>query len=229
MKEIEEIACKVKSELGINLNNYRSNEIEENISKMLIFPQYFFKKVVLSVLLSLFVFLLSFFLLEFTSIGFVVYLIIGAVLFVVSGITLGFLRFLYSIESDVLSVFNFSADLISNILKESKDLTKKEDFLLLYKGVVMVIVYPIVSNVIKQKAWVLAGFVNRIIYKVFNQICKVKFEIDIESLYSMGVVMDEVKGKVSRTLKKVIDRALLPIKIVLAFFLTVILILMMVL
>ena len=45
MKEIEEIEFQIESEMGISLNNYKSNEIDEIIANMLIFPQYFFKKI----------------------------------------------------------------------------------------------------------------------------------------------------------------------------------------
>tara|TARA_B100000780_G_C21014907_1_gene406536 strand:+ start:194 stop:877 length:684 start_codon:yes stop_codon:yes gene_type:complete len=227
MKEIEEIESQIESEMGISLKNYKSNEIEQTITNMLIFPQYFFKKILFSVLLFLSVFLVSIFLLELTPITFIFYLIIGVVLFFISGVIFGFLRFFYSIESDILSVFNFSVDLISNILNKSKEITKKEDFELLYKGVVMVIVYPIVSNVIKRKIWVLSAFVNRIIYKVFKQICKVK--IDVRGLYNIEVLIGEVKAKVNRVLKKIINKISLPLKIVFGFLMSAILILMFVL
>ena len=44
MKEIEEIEFQIESEMGISLNNYKSNEIEEIIANMLISLSIFLRK-----------------------------------------------------------------------------------------------------------------------------------------------------------------------------------------
>ena len=98
-RDIEQLGEKIKQELGIDLQKYRDEEAVENFVELLVFPQYIFNWVIRPILLSIVIFMVGFFLLDLVHIEYIIYGLVGFVLFLIIGILLGLLLLTWKMRS----------------------------------------------------------------------------------------------------------------------------------
>ena len=152
-KDVERLDNKIKEELGIDVSKYRNEEVVENFVELLVFPRYVFFWVLRPILISIGIFIIGFFLFDLVHIEYVIYGIIGLVLFLTSGILIGLLFFTWKMKKDIWGIVNYSLEIMKSSVQDlnqvNNQVTKenKKDVLgLLFKGIMHIVTIPLKSN-----------------------------------------------------------------------------------
>ncbi|MCF2875557.1 MULTISPECIES: hypothetical protein [unclassified Tenacibaculum] len=183
-KDLEKLDNKIKEELGIDIHKYRNEEVVENFVELLVFPKYVINWVIRPVLISILAFIIGFYMLDLVHVEYVLYSIIGLVLFLLAGFFMGLLFLIWKMKSDMWGIINYSLDImksaVADINEVSNQTTKenrKDVLSLLFKGVIHIITIPMVSKVVSDKVPFVGGIINRIIKKILTLVSdKVKFD-----------------------------------------------------
>ncbi len=179
--DIDQLNEEIKSRLGINLKEYRNEEVAENIIDMLVFPIYALTWIIQPILIFLVLFVVGYFLMDLTTLEIIAYSILGLILMILCGLFAGFLYFIRRLKMDVSRITNYAMNLMKAALKDSthwkSNLSKEqqeESMQLLFKGIIHIVILPVVSKVLSNKIPVLgmmvSGFVERILSAVANRV-----------------------------------------------------------
>ena len=183
-KDRIKLAEEIKSELGIDINKYRTEEVAETIFDLLSFPQYIFAYTIRPILYSVGAFIIGYFLINLVHIEYVLYTLIGLPLFLGVGILLGVNFFVGKIKGDMFDVIKYSIEIFNNI-KEDLKLSKanlsaerkRYQYNLLFQGVVHHITLPVITEVVADKIPIVGGFIKSLIYRVMSGITNI-FAVD---------------------------------------------------
>lgn len=183
-KDVEKLDLKIKEELGVNIQKYRNEEVAENFVELLVFPVYVINWVIRPVLISIIIYIIGFFILNLVHIEYVLYGIIGVILFSITGILIGLLFLIWKMKSDLLGVINYSLDIMKSAVKDLKNVGKhvnqenKKDILgLLFKGITHIVTIPMISKIISDKIPFIGGVINKIVKKILTLVSdKIKFD-----------------------------------------------------
>ena len=172
-KDVEKLDHKIKTELGIDVQKYRNEEVVESFVELLVFPEYVITWVIRPILLSILIFLIGFFIFDLVHIEYIIYGIIGLVLFLLTGILTGLLFLTSKMKSDMWGIVDYSLVImksaVSDMNQVNNQITKenRKDVLgLLFKGIIHIVTIPMLSKIIAEKVPFIGGFVNRVVRKV---------------------------------------------------------------
>jgi len=233
-KDVEELDHKIKAELNIDIQKYRNDEVVQDFVELLIFPRYVINWVIRPLLISVLIFVFGFFILDLVHIEYLIYGIIGFVLFLANGILFGLLFLMWKIKSDLWGIIDYSLEIMKSIVYDSyvvnnqiNEENKKDVLSLLFKGVIHIITIPMISKVISEKIPLIAGIVKRIVKQILSLVSdKIKFneenlkqELDIKNekpnalkVYTNSII-SATKG-LEKVLNFTLGIAQFPLKIV---------------
>ena len=88
-KDVEKLDATIKEELGIDVQEYRNEEVIENFFELLIFPRYVLVWTIRPIIISIIAFLLGFLLFDLVGLDYIIYIVVGVFLFPITGVLIG--------------------------------------------------------------------------------------------------------------------------------------------
>ena len=174
-KDVEILESKIKNDLGIDLQSYKNEEVVANFISLLVFPEYIINWTIRPILIVLVLYVLGFFFLDLFHIQYIIYGIVGLLLFILCGLLFGLLFLLSRLKTDVGEIANYSLDLmktsvedLNQVNSKINDENKKDVMNLLYKGIIHVVTIPMLSTAVSEKLPFIGGAVNGVIKKVLT-------------------------------------------------------------
>lgn len=219
-KDVEKLDQKIKTELGIDVSKYRNQEIVENFADLIVFPQYAISWIIRPVLGAILLFILGFFVIDLVHIEYLLYSLLGFVLFLISGFIFGLLVLAWKIKKDIWGIVEYTLDIMKSAVVDlnqtNKQMTpgnKKETLGLLFLGILHVVTIPMLSEVIGNKLPLVGRPVGWFIKKVLTLIAgRISFDEEIkEEMLKSGEAPNAVQVytksimNVSNGLKIVMD------------------------
>ena len=161
----------------------KNEKIANSFVELLVFPTYVSLCLIRTILASLGIFIIGFFVVDLVHVEYVIYGLIGFILFLAIGIQIGILILSWKIKSDIYYIVKFTLEItesaLTDINKINSKITKvnrKEVFGLLFKGIIHIVTIPTLSKVIIDKVPFVAGLVNKIVKRVLILVTeKIKF------------------------------------------------------
>lgn len=145
---------RINDEIGIDMTKYQNNEIIEKIISLLIIQKYAVSSLIKPTIISFFLFITGFFILNIEIIGIIIYTLFGSILFFFMGISYGILRLLSKLKNDLHVITDFALETTTNILKDLNHVNHqlKNDvqnpYGLIFEGTIAVIVSPAICKVL---------------------------------------------------------------------------------
>lgn len=145
---------RINDETGIDMTKYQNSEIIEKITNLLIIQKYAVSSLIKPTIISFFLFITGFFILNIEIIGIIIYTLFGSILFFFMGISYGILRLLSKLKNDLHVITDFALETTTNILKDLNHVNHqlKNDvqnpYGLIFEGTIAVIVSPAVCKVL---------------------------------------------------------------------------------
>lgn len=185
---------RIQEELGINLAEYRNEEIASSLVELLVFPTYIVNWVIRPVIIAFVLFILGYFFIDLVHIEYIIYTILGFLLFIITGLTVGLWLLSVQMKQDIGDILNFALDTMSNVLNDVKNIqnsmtiNKNSEVMgLLFSGIIQVTIIPVLSSVISKKmkfgGFIIEGFVSKVLNIVAS---KMKFdEVELKESESL--------------------------------------------
>ena len=190
-KDVDDLELKIKNDLGIDLQTYKNEEVVTNFISLLVFPEYIFNWTIRPILIALVLFIIGFFILDLVHIQYVLYGIVGLVLFVFSGLLFGLMFLLNRMKSDIGQIANYSLELMKTSVQDLNQVNhqinednKKDVLNLLYKGIIHVVTIPMLSAAVSEKLPFVGGLVNRVVKKVLTLLSD-RMDFDNTAIHSV--------------------------------------------
>lgn len=235
-EDVALLDARIKEELGISVSKYKNEEVVETFVSMLVFPEYILTWTFQPLLLALAAYAIGFFVIDLVHVQYVLYAIIGLVLFLVVGMLLGLMMLTNRLKTDVLGIMDYSMGIMKaaaadidtakvNIPPEGR----KDALRMLYKGIIHIVTLPMLTTAISAKIPIVGGLINRFVRKVIVALSD-KITIDESMLESHGsglAILEDEVGAVAvkagnKSLKKVMDVSVgvaqFPFKVLLYLF-----------
>ncbi len=183
-KDVEKLDLQIQEELGIELSSYRNDEVMENFLDILIFPVYIISWAIRPVFAALILYVLGFFVIDLVHVQYVIYGILGLVLFMLSGVLFAVIYTSGKLRDDVGGIMEYSLDIFKNVAKdvsETKLQAKQSDgknrLSLLYKGILHLITLPTLKSLITRKVPFVGMLIYWIVKRMFNVVSdRIKFD-----------------------------------------------------
>lgn len=237
-QDIEEIKKTIFDELGIDIAKYQDESVAENLVDLLIFPKYIAKWVARPVLFFLLLYIVGFFVVDLVHIQYLIYAIVGLVLFQLTGVFAGVLSLTRKLDEDLSRISEYSLDLVKNSVHDIENISsrlsssnRKDVMSLLFKGIIHVVTIPMMTQAIEKKVTVgsklVKGLVKNSLVAVSNKLefeeAKIKSEVtedgsDSKFLTLYAKAIDKASGGISGTLGSVSKIVGTPFK--LGFYIT---------
>lgn len=183
-QDVEVLDQRIKDELGIDVRKYRNEEVVESFVELLIFPQYVINWGIRPILVSIVLFISGFYVLDLVHIEYVIYGIIGLLLFLALGILIGLFFLTWKMKSDMWGILNYSLEIMRSAVMDinlvnnqvNKE-NRKEVLGLLFNGIIHIVTIPMISKVIADKVPLIGILVNKVIKKILTLVSnKVTFD-----------------------------------------------------
>ncbi|WP_299620086.1 hypothetical protein [uncultured Tenacibaculum sp.] len=183
-KDVKKLEEKIKVELGIEVSKYKNEEVVTNFVELILIPTYIVSWVIRPILVALFLYLFGFYFLDLVHIEYVLYAIIGFVLFLVFGIAFGFLSLMFKMKKDIWEIVDYSLDIlklsVEDVSKINNTITeenKKDVLSLLFKGIIHVVTIPLFSEVITSKMPFIGSLASSVVKRVLTLVSdKLEFQ-----------------------------------------------------
>ena len=183
-KDVEVLDQKIRQELGVDLSKYRNQEVTETLLDLLIFPKYAIWWVGQCVLVSFFLYIIGFFVVELVHIQYVIYAILGLIFFLINGVIAGLLFLVYKIRVDISMICEYAFKIMKECVADLKMVKSngvkknvKGTLPILFAGIIHIIIIPSVTTAISNKLRIVGYLINGLIRKILTLIAsKVKFE-----------------------------------------------------
>jgi ABC-type multidrug transport system fused ATPase/permease subunit len=238
-EDIEELDQKIRTELGVDVQKYKNQEVIEQILELLVFPQYMLTWTIGPIIFSFIAFIIGFFLLDLAPFEYLIYGFIGFFSFLIFGILLGLLILTWRMKSDIWSIIDYSFNTmqlatgdLSQINNKLNKENRKNTLGLLFKGILHILTIPILTQVISEKLPLIGNTLNNFLKKVGNIISdRIQFEttedlakekeemMDNKELNNYATTISKASLKAEKILTKAFGIAQLPLKI--GFFITI--------
>ncbi|WP_075343228.1 hypothetical protein [Tenacibaculum agarivorans] len=212
-KEVLQLNEKIKTELGIDVSEYKNEEVAENFAELLVLPSYIISWVMRPILFCLVLYVLGFYFLDLVHIEYLLYGVIGLVLFLLSGIAFGFLLLLFKMKNDIWGIADYSLDIlklsvedVSNINNQIGKQNKKDVLSLLFKGIIHIVTIPLFTEVVSNKVPVLGFLTKRPVKKVLTLVSD-RLEFEEDNIDDFVEDSDEGKSKVLTSYISIITKA----------------------
>lgn len=207
----EALNNQIRKELGINLEEYRNEQIADNLVELLIFPSYIVSWIIRPVIVALLLFIMGYFIIDLVHIEYVIYTLLGFALFFITGFIVGLWLLSYQMKQDIRGILNFVLEIMSNVVQDVKNLQsvmrtneKSQVLNLLFSGIIHITIIPVISDVISNKIKFGGMIVESFIKTTLNTIAsKINFQ-DVELKSSKKVdesLIDTSKNSFDSSLK----------------------------
>lgn len=157
-KDIEVLDHKIKEELGIDVRKYKNEEVVENFVEIMVFPKYVINWVIRPILVAILIYIIGFFIFNLVHIEYVVYGIIGLLLFLAAGLLFGLLFLMWKMKLDMWGIINYSLEIMKSAVSDINQINsqinkenRKEVLGLLFKGIIHIVTIPMVSKIVADK------------------------------------------------------------------------------
>jgi len=178
-KELVELSKKIKSQLNIDIEKYKNEDVLLKFTEILIFPQYVFKLVIWPIIISLLAFILGFFILDLSILKLILYILLGPLLFNLTGLLFGVYLIITKIKEDFLSIINYIFVILKEALndldqiKEGKSIENlNQSINLLLTGVIQLVAIPMITKAVSNKIIFGSKIFNYLIVKILNLLNK---------------------------------------------------------
>ena len=168
---------KIQRELGIDVGKYRDEDTIATLSELLVFPLYALSWTIRPVLLAFVLYLAGFFVLELVHVQYLVYGILGLVLFLFTGLFAGLLYLTIRFGADIRAMMDYSLGVLRGIVEDldrlnrDTDATNRAEVLkLLFLGVTHLITIPAVGTVVGNRVPLIGGWVAGIVRRVLTRL-----------------------------------------------------------
>ena len=216
MRDIEKLSETIKDELGIDIQKYRNAELAGKFIELLAFPKYISSQLIRPVSIYLGVFLFGFLIFDLAPIDYLVYGVLGFLLFLASGTLLGLLFLSGKMKTDITELLNYSLDIMNSIIMDLNTVSsqlrpeKRKDTLgLLFNGIIHIVTIPTMSEVIRDKIPFVGGYIAKLLTRTLVFISdRIKFD---EGVFKPEVNSNEVKESTFETYLKSISNARLKV------------------
>jgi len=177
-----ELNEKIKEELGIDMTEYRNEEVAEKLVEMLVFPIYAASWIIRPMLVGVVMYIAGFFILDLYHIQYLLYGIVGLILILATGLVFGILYFLNRMHQDIESIMGYTVDVGNRSMLDVKKvqnlggrgMESKDSKKLLLIGVVKIVTVPVIAKVLGNKiplmGGLLAGSIERILLMMTNKL-----------------------------------------------------------
>lgn len=169
------LIIQVKNELNIDLNDYRNDDLINQILNLISFHVYFFSAFILPFFILLLLLLSTFWIFNLLWYTKLLVLILGSFWMICFTITLGIHRFFNRVKKDFIMIVNNICDLLVTInLNVSNNIqfkeNKSEKMLLLFEGFLFSVLTPSINEKIKKNNRYFSKYFVKIIEKIFQLI-----------------------------------------------------------
>ncbi len=162
----------ITRELGVDISKYRDEDVADNLVDLLVFPKYIFKWISRPVLIAFLVYIAGFFLIDLVHVQYLIYGIVGLVLFLLVGFFGGVLNLSRKLNEDLVSISEYSLGVLKNSLLDVNDVGSrinknniKDVVAMLFQGVIHIVTLPMLGKAIENKVPVVSGLVKRVVEK----------------------------------------------------------------
>ncbi|MDA7501738.1 hypothetical protein N8482_00525 [Chitinophagales bacterium] len=172
--DIDALDLRIKGELGIDVGKYRNQEAVDNLVDLLVFPRYALTWAIRPPIVFFILFIIGFFVIDLVHIEYLIYALVGLLLFMLAGFFAGLLYLVWKIKIDVQEIANYSLDVLKSSVTDLNQVTaitshenRKEALGLLFNGITHIVTVPVLSTAITKKipliGWVFTGLLKRIL------------------------------------------------------------------
>lgn len=211
-KDIEELQDTISRELGVDITKYRDEEVADNLVDLLVFPKYIVKWIARPVLISFILFIIGFFVIDLVHIQYLIYGIVGLVLFLIVGIFAGVLNLSRKLNEDLESISDYSLGVLKNSMLDIGDVggrinknNIKDVVSMLFKGVIHLVTLPMLGKAIDNKVPLASGLVKLVVERSLGGIAN-RLTFDDENIDESIINVDGESKFVSNYLST-IDKA----------------------
>lgn len=169
-KDVAALQEKIKNELGIDVSEYRNEEVAENFAELILLPQYVVLWVIRPIIFILFIYFSGFKIFDLVHVEYVVYATIGFVLFLFFGISFGLVLLIFKMKKDIWGITDYSLDIlkqsisdVSKVNGQINEENKKEVLFLLFKGVIHIVTIPLFCEVIAKRIPLIGFIISSVI------------------------------------------------------------------
>ncbi|SNR15491.1 hypothetical protein [Tenacibaculum jejuense] len=174
-RDVLKLQEKIKQELGLDVSKYKDEEVVENFVEILLLPNYIVSWVIRPIFISFLIYIFGFYVFNLVHIEYVFYAIIGFGLFIVFGISFGFLSLVFKMKNDILEIVDYSLDIlklaIQDISKINNQITvdNKNDVLsLVFKGIIHIVTIPLLTKSVTSKIPFIGRIASSLIKRVLT-------------------------------------------------------------
>lgn len=233
MRDIEKLSEKIKDELGIDIQKYRDEELVGKFIELLAFPKYISNQLIRPVSIYIGVFLFGFLIFDLAPIDYLVYGVLGFLLFLASGTLLGLLFLSGKMKTDIIKLLNYSLNIMNSLIMDLNQVSnqmspkKRKDTLeLLFNGIIHIVTIPTMSEVIRDKIPFVGGYIAKLFTRTLAFISdRIKFDqgflkpqvnsgdIEESTIETYLKSISEARSKVDKTLDTAFSLAQTPLKL----------------
>ncbi len=166
---------KIKKDLGIDLSTYRNEAVTNQFFSLLLFPRYIASWVLRPILLSFILFILGYSIVHLVHVEYVIYTIIGLPLFLFCGISFGLLLLIFRLKKDIIEIAKFCLEMLRQIVGDLDQVNgtiseenKQEVLRMLFKGIVHIVVIPMLTTVLKRKIPIVGLIISSLFRRVLT-------------------------------------------------------------
>jgi len=165
----------VKETFGVDLKDYRDEDAAESLLELITFPSTAIRFMLVGLVIGLIFYILGFFVIDLSSVEYVVYGIFGLIgnLFFTTFYTL--YRFIGKIKDDLVRVIKYSFGVLGSITKshQVKKNLNKDNVGLLFKGVLLGVIAPIVTDKVGDKIPLVGATIASMVTKMFEKVSNI--------------------------------------------------------
>ncbi len=172
-KDVVALQEKIKTELGIDVSEYRNEEVAENFAELILLPQYVVSWVIRPIIFILFIYFSGFKIFDLAHVEYVIYATIGFVLFLFFGISFGLVLLIFKMKKDIWGITDYSLDILkqsisdlSKVNGQINEENKKEVLSLLFKGVIHIVTIPLFCEVIARRIPLIGFIISSVIKRI---------------------------------------------------------------
>lgn len=180
-KDVLKLQEKIKLELGLDVSKYKDEEVVENFIEIILLPKYIISWVIRPILIALLAYFLGFYVFDLVHVEYFVYITLGFFLYLIFGLSSGFLLLVLKMKNDIWEIVDYSLDIlklaIQDISKVNNQITvenKKDVLSLVFKGIIHIVTIPLLLKAITNKIPLIgniaSGFIKRILTVISDRL-----------------------------------------------------------
>ncbi len=230
MNKMANLKQKIKSDLGIEISNYGGNDLLSKINDILFIQKYAISNIIKPLGISILLYILGFFILNLSIIGYAIYGLIGLVCFIILAICFGVFSLLNQLKNDIVEILKLAINplqLAVNDLSENteKISNQKNPLTLIFEGIIFIIITPQIFYVFNKIPFIgkfLSNGSEKILGMAVNSFRKQEDRLNLKNnklnnitskLENINSFTEKYINTIDKTLNKGINILKIPFKI----------------